>query len=210
MLRIGIDIGGTFTDFAIWRGDASGYGGVTAMKTPSTPPRFAEGVIAGLQILRETGRLTPDEDVLIVHGTTVSTNAVIERSGPPLALLVTAGFRDILGVARAARRPPDRFVRAPPATADSAPHGFEVDERLLADGSVDRALRPDQVAEAATAARDAGAAAIAVCLLHAHRNPVHERAAAAAIQAAFLGWTSSCRTRSGPNPANTSAPVPPC
>ena len=87
MLRIGIDIGGTFTDFAIWDGEGSGYREVEIFKIPSTPPHFADGVKRGLLRLMEQGRLHRDKPALIVHGTTVSTNAVIERSGPPLALL---------------------------------------------------------------------------------------------------------------------------
>src|SRR6185312_9387917 len=100
MLRIGIDIGGTFTDFAVWNGDPAGYSAVAAFKVPSTPPAFAEGVKAGLEAMLAEGRLTPADEALIVHGTTVSTNAVIERSGPPLALLTTAGFKDVLTIAR--------------------------------------------------------------------------------------------------------------
>jgi N-methylhydantoinase A len=140
MLRIGVDIGGTFTDFAIWRSEAGGYTKVEAMKVPSTPPNFAVGMQQGLLALIEAGRIDPDEPMLIVHGTTVSTNAVIERSGAPLALLVTAGFRDILAVARLrVDRPVNLFAnRAPPLIPRRMVH--EIDERLLADGTVDRSL----------------------------------------------------------------------
>ncbi len=185
MLRIGVDIGGTFTDLAIWRSGAGGYAAVEAMKVPSTPPRFAEGVQRGLLALLDAGRIAPHEPMLVVHGTTVSTNAVIERSGPPLALLTTAGFRDILGAARLrVDRPVDLFAtRAAPLIPRRMV--YEIDERLLADGSVDRPIRADQVETAARVARKAGAAAIAVCFLHAHRNPVHEVQAAAAIRSAM-------------------------
>ena len=183
MLRIGIDIGGTFTDFAIWRG--GGYGAVEAMKAPSTPPRFAEGVIAGLDALIADGRLPVDADALIVHGTTVSTNAVIERSGPPIALLVTEGFRDILDIARLrVDRPVDLFARR---AAPLIPRRmvFEVSERLLSDGSVDRALDPADAVAAARRAAASGAAGLAICFLHGHRNPLHERLAAEAITRAL-------------------------
>lgn len=100
MLRIGIDIGGTFTDFSVWDGSASGYAGVEIFKVPSTPPDFGHAVKEGLNLLLEQGRIDPAEPVMIVHGTTVSTNAVIERSSPPVGLLVTEGFRDILRIAR--------------------------------------------------------------------------------------------------------------
>ncbi len=187
MLRIGIDIGGTFTDFAIWDGNADGYISVTAFKVPSTPPAFAEGVKAGLRQLVESGAVRRDDPALIVHGTTVSTNAVIERSGPPLALLVTAGFRDILSIARLRfDRPVDLFSARPPPLIPRR-MVFEVEERLLADGTVDTPLRPDDAVRAAQDAMEAGAAAIAICFLHAYRNPAHEREAADAIRAALPG-----------------------
>jgi N-methylhydantoinase A len=185
MIRIGIDIGGTFTDFAVWRGEAAGYAAVAAMKVPSTPPDFAEGVQRGLEALLADGSIGAGDEMLIVHGTTVSTNAVIERSGPPLALLVTSGFRDILDVARLRiDRPVDLFARrAAPIIPRRAV--FEIDERVLADGSVDRAIDPAQVITAAREALAGGAVAIAVCFLHSYRNPVHELAAAAAMRSAL-------------------------
>ena len=185
MLRIGIDIGGTFTDFALWDGDAAGYVAVEAFKVPSTPPRFAEGVKAGLERLLSSGRIGRDDPALIVHGTTISTNAVIERSGPPLALLVTAGFPDILSLARLRFDRPVDLFNTRPAPLIPRRLVFEVRERLRADGSVDTELRPEDAVAAARAAMAAGAAAIAICFLHAYRNPVHERAAAAAIREAI-------------------------
>ncbi|MGH7155282.1 MAG: hydantoinase/oxoprolinase N-terminal domain-containing protein, partial [Acetobacteraceae bacterium] len=187
MLRIGIDIGGTFTDFAVWDGNPEGYRAVEAFKLPSTPPAFAEAVKQGLLHLLETGRITRDQPALIVHGTTVSTNAVIERSGPPLALLVTSGFRDILSIARLRFDRPVDLFNTRPAPLIPRRMVFEVPERLLADGSVDTPLRPEDAAAAAQAALDAGAAAVAICFLHAYRNPLHEQAAAKAIRAVIPG-----------------------
>lgn len=182
MIRIGIDIGGTFTDFAVWAGEAAGYTAVTALKVPSTPPDFARGVQDGLEALLAEGRISAEAPMLIVHGTTVSTNAVIERSGPPLALLVTRGFRDILDVARLrVDRPVDLFARRPAAIIPRR-DVYEIDERVLADGGVDRALNAEEVVAAARLALAAGAVAIAICFLHAYRNPAHELAAAAAIR----------------------------
>jgi N-methylhydantoinase A len=185
MLRIGIDIGGTFTDFAIWDGDPAGYTAVRPMKVPSTPPDFAEGVKRGLEILLRSGDIRADQPMLIVHGTTVSTNAIIERSGPKVALLVTAGFPDILNVARLrVERPVDLFHRRPPALTPR--HlVFEVEERMRADGQVERALDPAAAVAATRRAIAAGASAIAVCFLHAYRNPAHELQAATAIRAAL-------------------------
>ena len=183
MLRVGIDIGGTFTDFAVWDGNPAGYAAIAAFKVPSTPPDFAAGVRAGIERLIAERVLGPDTPALIVHGTTVGTNAVIERSGPPLALLVTSGFRDILGMARLRLpRPVDLFTERPPPLIPRR-MVFEIDERILADGGIDRPLDPAQTVAAARAAQAAGAAGLAICFLHAHLNPAHERAAAAAVRA---------------------------
>ena len=185
MLRIGVDIGGTFTDFAIWDGDPAGYPAVQQMKLPSSPPNFAEAVKQGLTTLLAEGRIRADEPMLIVHGTTVSTNAVIERSGPPLALLVTRGFPDILGIARLrVDRPANLFQRRPDALIPRH-RIYEVDERMLARGKVDRALDSAALVAVARQALADGATALAVCFLHAYRNPAHERQAAAAIHDAL-------------------------
>lgn len=187
MLRIGVDIGGTFTDFAVWDGDPIGYAAVEAFKVPSTPPDFARGVKEGLEQLIRRGRIPFDAPVLIVHGTTVSTNAVIERSGPPIALLTTNGCKDILNLARLRLdKPVDLFNRRP--TPLIPRHlVYEIDERVLPDGRVDRPINLDQVLAAARSAREAGAVAVAICFLHAYRNPEHERQAGQAISAAVDG-----------------------
>lgn len=185
MLRIGVDIGGTFTDFTVWDGDEAGYARVEAFKVPSTPPHFAEGVRQGIEQLMATGRLSVDDDALVVHGTTVSTNAVIERSGPPIALLTTAGFRDILGMARLrVENPVDMFSHRPPPLIPRS-MVFEVDERLLADGSIDRPIALDQVLAAAEAAVAQRAVALGICFIHGFRNPVHEKAAGAILAERF-------------------------
>jgi N-methylhydantoinase A len=185
MLRIGVDIGGTFTDFAIWDGGAAGYAAVRAMKVPSTPPDFSRAVQNGLEMLLADGTIDPAQPILLVHGTTVSTNAVIERSGPPLALLVTAGFPDILGVARLRlERPMDLFARRPPPLIPRRAV-FEIDERLRADGSVLRPLDTNQLIDAVRRAIAGGAVAVAVCFLHSYRNPRHEIAAGAALREMF-------------------------
>ncbi|WP_011581965.1 MULTISPECIES: hydantoinase/oxoprolinase family protein [Chelativorans] len=177
MLRIGIDIGGTFTDFAIWDGHASGYTGVEIFKVPSTPGNFHLGVIEGLKLLLERGRITADQSIMIVHGTTVSTNAVIERSSPPVALLVTSGFRDILGMGRLRMNDPINLFdrRAEPLIPRNMV--FEIEERMLQTGEVDIELNPVQLIRSARAALEAGARALAVCFLHSYRNPAHELAA---------------------------------
>lgn len=182
MLRIGIDIGGTFTDFTVWYGGSGGYREVEIFKVPSTPPKFAEGVKRGILQLLEEGKVKPKDEVLIVHGTTVCTNAVIERKGPPLALLVTKGFKNILGMQRLRMdNPIDLFGVRP---APLVPNGlvFEIDERMLASGAVDRELDEEGVAEAVRSAVAEGVKSIAVCYLHSFRNPAHEQRTALIIR----------------------------
>ncbi|SLN64869.1 hydantoinase/oxoprolinase family protein [Oceanibacterium hippocampi] len=182
--RIGIDIGGTFTDFAIWQGDAAGYVSIATHKVPSTPPEFAQAVINGLEDIIARHGIAPDDPVTIVHGTTVSTNAVIERRGPSMAFLTTRGFRDLLGLGRLRLdRPVDIFNQRPLPLVPRR-HVFEIDERILADGSIDRALQADEVARAVKTAVAQGVEAIGICFLHAFRNPAHEQAALAAARAA--------------------------
>ncbi|WP_027676695.1 hydantoinase/oxoprolinase N-terminal domain-containing protein [Agrobacterium larrymoorei] len=93
MLRIGVDIGGTFTDFCGWR---EGEDRIVTLKVPSTPPSFENGFRDGFEMLLEQLDPEPEEGAFVMHGTTVSTNAVIERKGPKIAFFVTKGYRDLL------------------------------------------------------------------------------------------------------------------
>ncbi|MGY3146463.1 N-methylhydantoinase A [Bradyrhizobium sp. USDA 3397] len=174
MLRIGVDIGGTFTDFAIWKDEGDGYRQIDAEKIPTSRPRFAESVIEGISRITRRHELGSTDPLLVVHGTTVGTNAVIELSERPVALITTRGYRDILGIARLRlNKPVDLFNRrAAPLVSRS--RVFEVDERLRADGSVKTQIEDSSVVTALTKARDAGVRAVGVCLLHGYRNPVHE------------------------------------
>jgi N-methylhydantoinase A len=174
MLKIGVDIGGTFTDFAVWRDGTDDYQRIDGEKLPTSRPDFARAVIEGLTRIAERQGVRPDDPILVVHGTTVGTNAIIERSEPPVALITTQGYRDILNIARLRLdKPVDLFNRRPTPLVPRA-LVFEVTERLRADGSTDTALDEDSVVAAIATARAAGAAAIGVCLMHAYRNPVHE------------------------------------
>jgi N-methylhydantoinase A len=187
MIRIGIDIGGTFTDFAIWRGGAEGYTAIGSFKLPSSPPHFDRAVREGLEVLLGGVEVTAGEPLIVVHGTTVSTNTVIERSGPQLAFLTTKGFRDLLGLQRLRLdKPVDMFNRRAEALIPRE-LVYEIDERILSNGAVERRLDPEEAVAAARAAEEAGAVGIAICFLHSFRNPAHERAAVEAIKAAGIG-----------------------
>lgn len=180
VLRIGVDVGGTFTDFAAWRDAPSAF---ATYKVSSTPPDFIDGFKAGFEEI--VTRLAPakGESVIVLHGTTVSTNTIIERSGAPLALLVTRGFRDILDLQRFRLKEPARLDASRIKPLVPREMVFEVAERLEPDGSVHIPLDPAEIQEIAARAKARGAAGLAIAFLHSHRNPEHERAAAEAIRA---------------------------
>ncbi|NSY41915.1 hydantoinase/oxoprolinase family protein [Agrobacterium tumefaciens] len=182
MLRIGIDIGGTFTDVIAWRSN-NGESQTLSLKVPSTPPNYADGFRNGVNQMLDSIGFHDDEEITVVHGTTVSTNTVIERSAPPIALLTTAGFRDILNLQRLRLKQPTDFFNQ--RTVPLVPRNlvFEVNERLMSDGSVRQPIEIDEVKAVARQARDNGATGIAIAFYHAYRNPSHEIAAREAIRA---------------------------
>jgi N-methylhydantoinase A len=184
---VGIDVGGTFTDLSAVDTDT---GRIIITKVPSRPRDEAAAVLAGLAALGIAGR-----DVRrLVHGTTVGTNAVLERRGARVALLTTAGFRDLIEIGRTKRNIPALFVPTfvRPKPVVERRHRFEVTERLAADGSVLLPLDPASVERALDGALGAGAEALAVCLLHAYLNPTHERIVADAAKGRCPGLPVSC------------------
>ncbi len=174
--RIGLDIGGTFTDFVLLDGAT---GRLRLHKCLTTPHDPAEGALAGLmELVAEAGIGIGEIDEL-VHGTTLVTNAIIERRGAKVGLLTTKGFRDIVEMGIEQRYDIyDLFLRFPEPLAPRALRR-EIDERISRDGAVLRPLDPDEVRREIAGLAAAGVEAIAVCFLHAYRNPAHERAVAA-------------------------------
>ncbi len=169
---VGVDVGGTFTDLFLYDEAQKRF---TVAKVPSQRGDEASGFIAGLQKL---GAL-PDMSS-IVHGTTVGTNALLERKGTRAGLITTAGFRDVLEMRRRDRRQTwglwgdftpviDRDMRV------------EVAERTMADGTILTRIDPDEVAVAAARLRAAGAESLAIVFINSFANPENERAAVAAI-----------------------------
>ncbi|EIF30492.1 N-methylhydantoinase A/acetone carboxylase, beta subunit [Burkholderia sp. Ch1-1] len=179
MLKIGVDIGGTFTDFAAWR--EGGEGRVETLKVPSTPPDFAEAFKSGCNEILKRMEPHTHEEIVVVHGTTVATNTVIERNGPSIALFTTAGFRDILELQRLRlRRAIDLFGnRVDPLIPRE--FVFEIPERIGSDGRMRTRLDLEAVKHAAHAAKAAGVEGIAIAFLHSFRNPSHEIAARKAV-----------------------------
>jgi N-methylhydantoinase A len=168
-VRVGVDIGGTFTDLVLLREDRAA-GTVKTLTTPQDPSvAVAEGV---RRLLEGTDPGSVGE---VVHGTTLVPNALIERRGAVTALLTTRGFRDALAIRREHRYDLyDLFLELPEPLVPRR-RRWELDERVLADGSADRSLDEAQVRRMARRARREGVEAIAVCLLHAYRNPAHEQ-----------------------------------
>ena len=174
--RIAIDVGGTFTDVVA----VDTQGDVTFAKAPSTPDNQARGVIDGLGRLSRT--LGLDLDVLlaqterIVHGMTVATNALLERKGAKVGLLTTAGHRDVLEMREGLK--PERYNLRLPRPEPLVPRHlrFGITERLRADGSVHTALDTASVEAALAKLERARVSSIAVCYLHAYRDPTHEAA----------------------------------
>ncbi len=179
-MRAGIDIGGTFTDFLLFDEINNTF---TVGKRLTTPDDPARAVIDGLSDLTGDHPATIAAMEQIVHGTTLVTNALIERKGAVTALLTTRGFRDALEIAREHRYDLYDLMLELPDPLVPRSLRFEVDERMLADGTVLEPLDHDSVERAIRAALDAGTEAIAVSLIHSYRNPDHEKAIGEAITA---------------------------
>ncbi len=175
---IGVDVGGTFTDFYAFD-DQSGASFIH--KTPSTPANPAQAMIDGLHALCTAYAIEPGAIHRVSHGTTVATNALLQRGGATVALITTEGFRDLLEIGRQTRPHMFSLQDDHPAPLVPRERRFEVAERVTADGSVLRALSTDSLHRALTQVRASGAQACAVCLLFAFVNPVHEQAIAEAL-----------------------------
>ena len=182
MYRIGIDVGGTFTDFTLL---AEAGGRVSFHKVASTPHDPSEAIERGIADLLREHRIAPDEVTHIGHGTTVATNLVIERKGALTGLITTRGFRDVLEIGRQVR--PHLYdysvVKPPPLVARE--HRIEINERLNARGEVLVVLDENELEAAVVKLKSAGVQSVAVCFLHSYRNPAHEVRARAAITRLF-------------------------
>lgn len=181
-LRIGVDVGGTFTD-AVLMDEASGR--FTLLKVPSVPDDPSLAVMAAVRGLLEREGCAPGDVRLVVHGTTLGINTLVQRRGTATGLIVTRGFRDILELGRGRLPSIHNFdaVNVPPLVARDLV--AEVEERLLASGEVRSPLDGEEVVEKARMLASRGVEAIAVCFLHSYRNPVHELAAIGRIRDAL-------------------------
>ena len=170
-MRLGIDVGGTFTDFVLLD-DATGQTHIyKCLTTPSDPSEAMEG---GVRALEQQVPGCAERLEEIIHGTTLVINAILERKGARTALLTTQGFRDVLELGRELRYAPyDLFAEFPEPLVPRR-RRLEVDERLRADGSVLRPLDEAQARGVIQSLTDLGVESVAVCLLNSFENPAHE------------------------------------
>jgi N-methylhydantoinase A len=181
--RLGIDIGGTFTDLVLIQPD----GTAVARKVSSTPENYAVAIVQGTRELLADVGVGPESVSQVTHATTVAANAILEGKGAKTALVTTRGFRDVLEMRRL--RVPQLYDLAyrkpPPLVARRDRH--EVDERVGPDGAVWTELDEHAVEKIAGQLRAAGIEAVAVSFLHSYANPDHERRAAAILRAELAG-----------------------
>jgi N-methylhydantoinase A len=180
--EIGVDIGGTFTDVVCRLDD----GTVRIAKIPTTSGDPARAVLAALDLARSDWGVAPEEITRFVHGTTVATNAVLERKGSPVGLIATEGFRDVLEIGRQMRHQMYDLALKPETPIFLAPRRYrvEVAERLDAAGQVVRPLDDASVERALATLATLGVRSIAVALLFSFLDPTHERRVREIIAAA--------------------------
>ena len=181
MFGLGVDTGGTFTDFVALN---SRTGEIATFKVPSVPEDPAQAVLAGVERLRDRYGVDPSRIGRFIFGTTVATNAVIERRGARTALVATKGTRDVIEIQRLWRsRLFDLYIRKPPPLVPRR-WRFEADERIGARGEVVTALTDEEAGRIAALIAEGGFDAVAVCGLFSFLNSVHERRLRDAIAAA--------------------------
>ena len=173
---VAVDIGGTFTDLVAFDRTTNR---VLYTKSPTTYGNFADGIAACF----EKVALSPRDVQLVNHGTTLVINAIIQRTGAKAALVTSAGFRDVLEIARGNRPDPFDLTYRRDEPLIPRERRFDVRERMDAQGEVVDALDLAQLAELAHAFEAEGIDAVAICFLHAYANPQHERAAAETLRA---------------------------
>jgi N-methylhydantoinase A len=187
--RLGIDIGGTFTDLIALDEET---GAIRVGKVLTTAKDPAAGVEQGVLGLLDEAGVVAARVRAVAHGTTLATNALIERKGARTALLTTEGFRDAIEIRREGRYDMYDLMIDPPAPLVPRHLRREVPERLLPDGTVLRPLDAAAARRVIAELVEAGVEAVAICLLHAYLNPVHERRLAAMVLEADPHLVVSC------------------
>jgi N-methylhydantoinase A len=180
--EVGVDIGGTFTDVVC----RSSKGELKLVKIPTTRANPSAGVLHAVEHMAKEWGIAPEHIVRFVHGTTVATNAVLERKGAKIGLITTRGFRDVLEIGRQSRRNVYSVMLTPETPGFLVPGALrrEVPERVAATGEVLVALDEDAVRREAAHLAAQGVEAIAISFLFSFLNPAHERRAAEIVHAA--------------------------
>ena len=173
-LRLAVDIGGTFTDLAAYRTDT---GELIFTKTSTTPGALTDAIVTCIRKVD----LPVAQIELFIHGSTVGINTIVERKGPPTALITTRGFRDVYEMGRRNRPNIYDLLFHRPRPLVERDRIYEVDERLDAAGRVLRPVVEEQVRQLLEEIRAADVASIGVCLLHSYANPDHEQQVGALI-----------------------------
>lgn len=178
-IRIGVDTGGTFTDLVAADEQT---GALSTLKTPSTPEDPGRAILAGLEQGQAQGLWHLADVSMVVHGTTVATNTLLERRGAKTALITTRGFRDVLAIQRQ-NRPAlyDLRSRRPEPLVPRSLR-FELTERVLADGSIETLVDADDLQRIVAALKQEAPQAVVVGLLHSYTNPEHEIQVANALK----------------------------
>lgn len=169
---IGVDVGGTFTDFSVFD---TITGKLFHFKRSSTPEDPSKAIVSGIQHILQEKKIDPDNINYLAHGTTVATNALIEKKGAKLGLITTKGFKDLMEIGWQKR--PSLYDLLKPKPESLIPAGLkcEVEERILYDGTVRTALNEDSVRKVLLYFKKQKVEAIAVCTLFSFLNPVHEK-----------------------------------
>ena len=186
MIRVGVDVGGTFTDIVLERSGAHGGQSIFVHKVSSTPEDQSVGVVKGIVEVCKIAGVAPADVDVVFHGTTVATNMVIERKGAEVGMITTRGFRDILHMARHKR--PHNFSLQFDVPWQSMPlvkrrNRIVVDERLMPPtGEVETPLNEEQVRAAAELFKKRGLDAVIICFLFSFLNDAHEKRAKAIVE----------------------------
>ncbi len=182
--RIGVDIGGTFTDVAVVDEES---GSIGAVKVPTTPRDFGEGVVAALNTAIARHDIDARAVGFLSHATTVVTNALLEEKGADIALLTTRGFRDILELRRSARGDLYDLFQDPPSVLVPRYRRLEITERLDAQGEVVTPLIEEEIDDIVAFLRAQKVQAVAVSLLYSFLNDAHERVIGERLRAGLPG-----------------------
>lgn len=169
---IGVDVGGTFTDFSLFDTE---NGSLKNYKRSSTPEDPSKAIVEGISSILESEGIDAGEVTYLAHGTTVATNALIEKKGARMGLITTEGFKDLMEIGWQKRPSLYDLLKEKPESLIPEGMKCEVRERILYDGSIKIPLEEEDVRRAARYLRGQGAKSIAVCTLFSFLNPVHEK-----------------------------------